>query len=72
MRGRTPPWRVLHSVPLNDGRSRVRGDVDHVLIRPPGIVTISSKRHRAGRLALDGEQLVVNGRPPEYVRKARR
>lgn len=27
---------------------------------------------RAGRLELDGEALVVNGHPSEYVRKARR
>lgn len=72
LRGRSPAWRVLHSVPLGDGQGRVRGDVDHVLIGPPGVVTINTKHHRAGRLELDGEALVVNGRPSEYVRKARR
>ncbi|ODU05884.1 MAG: hypothetical protein ABS81_06350 [Pseudonocardia sp. SCN 72-86] len=72
LRGRPPSWWVLHSVPLGDGRGRVRGDVDHVLIGPPGVITINSKHHRAGRLTLDGEQLVVNGHLTEYVRKARR
>lgn len=32
---------MLHSVPLGDGQGRVRGDVDHVLIGPPGVVTIN-------------------------------
>jgi len=72
LRGRAPAWRVLHSVPLGDERGRVRGDIDHVLIGPPGVVTINTKHHRAGRLELDGDALVVNGRPTEYVRKARR
>jgi hypothetical protein len=72
LRGRGPGWRVLHSVPLGDGQGRVRGDVDHVLIGPPGVVTINTKHHRAGRLELDGDALVVNGRPTDYVRKARR
>lgn len=70
-RGRAPSWRVLHSVPLLDARGRGRGDIDHVLIGPPGVVTVNTKHHRAGRLELDGDALVVNGRPTEYVRKAR-
>ncbi len=36
------------------------------------VVTINIKHHRAGRLELDGEQLVVNGRPTGCIRKARR
>jgi len=70
-RGRAPSWRVLHSVPLLDAAGRGRGDIDHVLIGPPGVVTVNTKHHRAGRLELDGDALVVNGRPTEYVRKAR-
>ncbi|MFC4951048.1 nuclease-related domain-containing protein [Pseudonocardia sp. GCM10023141] len=65
-------WRVLHSVPLGDGQGRIRGDVDHLVIGPPGVITINTKHHRTGRLELDGEKLVVNGRPTEYIRKARR
>lgn len=42
-----------------------------MLIGPPGVVTINTKHHRAGRLELDGDALVVNGRATEYVRKAR-
>lgn len=47
LRRRAPAWRVLHSVPVGTGR----GDIDHVLIGPPGVVTINTKHHRAGRLA---------------------
>jgi len=63
--GRAPGWRVLHSVPLGDERGRVRGDIDRVLIGPSGVVTINTKHHRAGRLELDGDALVVNGREAE-------
>ena len=72
LRGREPAWRVLHSVPLGDGQGRIRGDVDHLMVGPPGVVTINSKHHRGGRLALHGEQLVLNGHPTAYVQKARR
>jgi len=71
LRRRPVGWRVLHSVPLLDARGRGRGDIDHVLIGPPGVVTINTKHHRAGRLELDGDTLVVNGRSTDYVRKAR-
>ena len=72
LRGHRPEWRVLHGVPLGDGRGNERGDIDHVLVGPPGVVTINTKHHRAGRLDLYGEQLVVNGRRSDYVPKARR
>jgi hypothetical protein len=72
LRRRSPRWRVLHSVPVGDEHGRPGGDIDHVLVGPPGVVTINTKNHRGGRLALDGDQLVVNGRPTTYVAKARR
>ena len=67
-RRREPAWRVLHSVPVGTGRC----DIDHVLIGPPGVVTINTKHHRAGRLALDGAELIVNGRTTDYLPTARR
>lgn len=45
--------------------------IDHVLIGLPGVVTVNTKHYRAERLKLDGDDLVVNGRPTEYVCKAR-
>ncbi len=68
---RPPRWRVLHSVPLLDGRRAMRGDIDHVLIGPPGVVTINTKHHRRGTVVVDGDEVVVNGRPTAYVAKAR-
>jgi hypothetical protein len=71
-RGRPTGWFVLHSVPLGDGRGRVRGDVDHLVVGPPGVVSINTKHHRTGKLYLDGEELVLNGHRTGYVPKARR
>ena len=71
-RGRSTGWFVLHSVPLGDGHGRVRGDVDHLVIGPPGLVSINTKHHRTGKLYLDGDELVLNGHPTAYVPKARR
>jgi len=68
LRRRSSEWRVLHSVPVGTGR----GDIDHVLIGRPGVVTINTKHHRAGRLALNGDELIVNGRPTDHIPKARR
>lgn len=72
MRDRRPRWRVLHSVPLLDRTGRPRGDVDHVLIGPPGVVTINTKHHHAGRVALDGDELTVNRHRTDYLAKAQR
>jgi hypothetical protein len=72
--GRPQLWWVLHSVPLGDGRGdgQAHTDVDHLLIGPPGLVSINTKHHRTGKLYLDGDQLVLNGRRTDYVPKARR
>ncbi len=72
LRGRASGWFVLHSVELGDGRGRVRGDVDHLVIGPPGVVSINTKHHPAGRVVLDGDHLFVNRYPTDYVAKARR
>jgi Nuclease-related domain len=72
LRGRRPEWFVLHSVPLGDGQGTIRGDVDHVVVGPPGVVSINTKKHRTGQLVLDGDQLVLNGYRTAYIPKARR
>lgn len=72
LRGRRPVWHVLHSVPLGDGHGNERGDIDHVLVGPPGIVTINTKHHRTGKLVLDGDELILNGHRTDYIPKARR
>ena len=68
LRHRPPAWRVLHSVPVGTGR----GDIDHVLIGPPGVVTINTKHHLAAKIRVRGDQLQVNRHQTDYVIKARR
>ncbi|WP_156819512.1 nuclease-related domain-containing protein [Pseudonocardia sp. HH130630-07] len=65
--GRSPRWRVLHSVPLEGGAA----DLDHVLIGPPGICVINSRHHRHRSVLLDGERLVVAGVATDAVPRAR-
>lgn len=48
LRGRTPDWWVLHSVPVGTGSS----DIDHVIGGPPGILTINTKHHRTRRVVI--------------------
>ncbi|MBW0106532.1 nuclease-related domain-containing protein [Pseudonocardia sp. KRD291] len=64
---RPPSWRVLHSVPLDDGRA----DIDHVLIGPPGVCVINTRHHRGRRVVLDGDTLVVDGFRTDAVARAR-
>lgn len=48
-------WRALHAVPVG------RGDIDHVLIGPVGVVTINTKHHR-GQYVRAGHSVVFVGR----------
>ncbi|MDF2977763.1 MAG: hypothetical protein K0S40_2491 [Actinomycetospora sp.] len=64
---RRPPWRVLHAVPGGAGR----GDIDHVLLGPPGVVTVNTTRHLGQAVRYDGDALTVDGGPTEHVPRAR-
>ncbi|HSK61684.1 MAG TPA: DUF5710 domain-containing protein [Actinomycetospora sp.] len=64
---RRPPWRVLHSVPVGAGP----GDVDHVLLGPPGVVTVNTQHHPGCVVRVDGDQLTVDGSPTEHLPLAR-
>lgn len=66
LRGRAPPWWVLHSIPVGTGSS----DIDHLVGGPPGVFSINTKHHRTGRVEIGGEMVLVNRRPTEYVGKA--
>ncbi|MEJ3655623.1 nuclease-related domain-containing protein [Actinomycetes bacterium KLBMP 9759] len=66
-RFRTPTWRVLHSIPVG---ARPR-DIDHLLIGPPGVVTINTKHHRGGRLVVDGDAISIDDITTEYVARSR-
>jgi hypothetical protein len=64
---RRPPWRVLHAVPVGAGP----GDVDHVLLGPPGVVTVNTRHHPGRVVRVDGDQLTVDGSPTEHIPHAR-
>jgi hypothetical protein len=64
---RRPPWRVLHAVPAGAGH----GDLDHVLIGPPGVVTVTVERHPGRAVRVDGDRFTVDGEDVEHVPRAR-
>ncbi len=72
VRGRGPRWRVLHSVKVVDAGGTFLGDIDHVLLGPPGVVTINTKYHRRGSVQVDDNAVIVNGRRLPYIAAARR
>lgn len=47
-------WRALHAVPVG------RGDIDHVLIGPAGVVTVNTKHHR-GQYVRAGHSVIFVG-----------
>jgi hypothetical protein len=59
-------WHAFHSLPVGTGAS----DIDHVVIGPPGIVTINTKHHRGARIWVRGLNVTVNGRRQQYLRAA--
>lgn len=44
--------------------ARVCGDIDHIVVGPTGVFTLETKGHR-GTVTSAGNQVLVNGRPPE-------
>lgn len=72
LRGRRSAWRVLHSVALRTAGGDERGDIDHVVIGPPGVVTINTKHHPRGNIMVDGDEVTVNRRRTDYIAKSRR
>lgn len=66
-------WLVLHDLVLNQ-----RGtNVDHLVVGPPGVVTINTKHHPGGKVWVASRALYVNGNSqsryrPAAVREAER
>lgn len=56
--GLGPDWRVLHAVPHGDGDA----DIDHLVIGPPGVFTISTENHFGRHIWVGGDVLLVDGR----------
>ena len=60
-------WRVLHAVEVG-----VRGsDIDHVVIGPPGVITLNTKRHPNGKAWVGERSVMVNGFRTDYLRNSR-
>ncbi|MDD7935521.1 DUF5710 domain-containing protein [Actinomycetospora straminea] len=64
---RRPPWRVLHGVPVGPGS----GEVDHVLVGPPGVVTVRTAHHPGAAVRVDGDHLTVDDEVVDHVSPAR-
>lgn len=60
-------WRVLHAVSLGSG-----GDLDHLLIGPPGVFVVNTKHHPGALVAVGRDVVFVRGKPTPYVGKAHR
>jgi hypothetical protein len=65
-----PAWRVLHSVPVG-AEGAGPADIDHLLIGPPGVFTLTSKYHRGGLVQVFGDAVRVDGSMEPYVSEAR-
>ena len=61
-----PEWTVLHSVPVRDSDS----DIDHLVIGPPGVFTISTRNHAGQRIWISGWSLFVSGHATSYIVRA--
>lgn len=59
-------WHVLHSVPVG-----MRGaDIDHVVVGPPGVVTINTKHHPGQRVWVGARSVLVAGSRQPYLRSS--
>lgn len=59
-------WRVLHAVPVG----RRGSDIDHVLIGPPGVMTVNTKHHRGQPVWVAGTTVMVAGHRHPYLRNS--
>jgi hypothetical protein len=60
-------WHRMHAVPIGN-----RGaDIDHVVIGPPGVLTLNAKRHKDGKATVYEKTIYVNGEKVQYLRNSR-
>jgi hypothetical protein len=59
-------WTVLHSVPVGGGEP----NIDHLVIGPGGVFTLSSRNHSGKRVWIAGTTFMVNGIKQLHVRSA--
>jgi hypothetical protein len=60
-------WQVVHGVPLG----RQGTVVDHLLLGPGGIFTVTERAHPGRRVRVARRSIEVDGRPVPYLRDAR-
>ncbi|QGQ18550.1 NERD domain-containing protein [Cellulomonas sp. JZ18] len=60
-------WQTVHDVPLG----RQGTVVEHLLIGPGGIFTVSERRHPGSRVRVEARTMRVDERPVAYLRDAR-
>lgn len=60
-------WQVVHGVPLG----RQGTVVDHLLLGPGGIFTVTERAHPGRRVRVEGRSIELDGRPVPYLRDAR-
>ncbi len=60
-------WRVLHAIEVGQNGS----DIDHIVIGPPGVTTLNSKRHPHGTAWVGERMVMVNGQKTDYLRNSR-
>lgn len=60
-------WETVHDVPLG----RQGTCVEHLVIGPGGLFTVTERRHPGQRVVGRGRAMTVDGRPVAYLRDAR-
>ena len=59
-------WTVLHAVQVGSGSA----DIDHVILGPGGIFTITTKNHSGKKIWIGGSTFLVNGYKQEHMRNS--
>ena len=60
-------WHVVHAVPVGNRGS----DIDHVVVGPPGVLTLNTKNHLGGNVWVSEHRVMVNGQKTHYLRNSR-
>lgn len=60
-------WHRLHAVEVGERGS----DIDHVVIGPPGVFTLNTKRHPHGKAWVGERAIMINGQRTDYLRNSR-
>jgi hypothetical protein len=62
-----PEWDVLHVIPVGGPTPYI----DHLVIGPPGVFSLSTRNFAGQEIVVDGESLSVGGRPVSGIAEAR-